>query len=117
MELNITETQNALYVSVSGRFDVHTTGQFAREVIARVADGHPQLFIDLADVDFMDSSALAALVRSLMRTMEVGGSLTVTRLSDAARIALELSRLDLVLTGPIPAVTPPPAMNAIAFAA
>lgn len=83
-------------VAVTGRFDAHGIEDFDRQVVQVIDAVHPHVGIDLSDVEFMDSSALAGLVRTLKATVAYAGSMTLVNVSDAARIILELTRLDAV---------------------
>lgn len=85
-------------VTVTGRFDAHGIDDFDRQVVDVIDAAHPHLGIDLSSVDFMDSSALAGLVRALKATVLYGGSMALVDVSDAVRIILELTRLDAVFT-------------------
>ncbi len=81
---------------ISGRFDAHGIEQFDNSLVNAINAEHPHAVIDLSQVEFMDSSALAGLVRVLKATVAFGGSITLVDPSDAARIILELTRLDAV---------------------
>lgn len=96
--MNVTVSTEAGFVAVAvaGRFDAHGIDEFDRQVVDVIDAAHPHVGIDLSDVDFMDSSALAGLVRTLKATVFHAGSMTLVDVSDAARIILELTRLDAV---------------------
>jgi len=96
VHLTITTEAGTRTVAMSGRFDAHGVGEFDREVVAPIDGDHPHVAVDLSDVEFMDSSALAALVRTLKATVACSGTMTVVGVSDAVRIILELTRLDAV---------------------
>lgn len=96
MHLTITAEADITTVAVSGRFDAHGVDAYDREVIDQIDRQHPHVAVDLSDVEFMDSSALAALVRTLKATVACSGTMTVVGVSDAVRIILELTRLDAV---------------------
>lgn len=96
MQLTVTTAADLVSVQVSGRFDAHGIADFDREVIPLIDAGHPHVTVDLSEVEFMDSSALAALVRTLKATVACEGSMRLAGVSDAARIILELTRLDAV---------------------
>ena len=53
-----------------------------------------RLTVDLSDVDFIDSTALAELVRGMKRARLAGGDLRIARPSETVRVILELTRLD-----------------------
>ncbi len=96
MQVHVTTDPGVVTAAIIGRFDAHGIDRFDREVVALIDDGHAHVIIDLAAVEFMDSSALAGLVRTLKATMTHRGSMTLVDVSDAARIILELTRLDAV---------------------
>ena len=96
MQINVHHHTSLLVAVVEGRFDAHGIDRFHPEVVDQVGATHPNVIIDLSRVEFMDSSALAALVKTLKRTMEHGGSIVLAGVTDAARIILELTRLDEV---------------------
>lgn len=96
MKVTVTTEQGLLTAVVSGRFDAHAIQGFDQGVVNAIDGEHHSVIIDMADVEFMDSSALASLVRALKATIAVGGSVTLVNISDAARIILELTRLDAV---------------------
>ncbi|MDX2026137.1 STAS domain-containing protein [Microcella sp.] len=96
MQVHASTEPGLVAVAISGRFDAHGIDRFDREVIDLISAEHAHVIIDLADVEFMDSSALAGLVRALKATVAHHGSVTLVAVSDAARIILELTRLDAV---------------------
>lgn len=96
MQVQVTTEPGVVVAAISGRFDAHSVEQFDTTVIAAIDADHPHVIIDLADVEFMDSSALSGLVRALKATIAVSGTITLVAVSDAARIILELTRLDAV---------------------
>lgn len=80
-------------VSVAGRFDAHETAGFRAAVEPLLAGYRPQLRLDLGSVLFIDSSALAELLRTQKRAREADGELVLTGLSDPVRVILELTAL------------------------
>ncbi|MDH3306513.1 MAG: STAS domain-containing protein [Acidimicrobiia bacterium] len=94
-----TNIKNDLIIShIEGRFDAHSVATYLTDVADAVTTSTPNVIVDLSGVEFMDSSALAALVTTLKRTMAVGGDLVLAGAGDAARIILELTRLDQVFS-------------------
>jgi anti-sigma B factor antagonist len=80
-------------LSLSGRFDAHETADFRAQFDAIVPPAIA-VDVDLYDVNFIDSSALAELVRGLKHCRQVGGDLRLLRPSSAVRVILELTGLD-----------------------
>jgi anti-sigma B factor antagonist len=96
MHIHVAVDGSFLIVEIDGRFDAHGIDEFDRAVIQRIDDDHNHVIVNLERVEFMDSSALASLVRVLKATVTRSGSITLASVSDSARIILELTRLDAV---------------------
>lgn len=96
MLVNVTKEQGILTAVIDGRFDAHEIHKFDHSLVEEIDSEHNHVILDLAQVEFMDSSALAALVRALKATVAHHGTVTLVHVSDAARIILELTRLDAV---------------------
>jgi len=77
---------------IAGEVDVYSAPQLRERVIQLLADGIPHIIADLRGVDFLDSTGLGALVGSLKRLREQGGSLKLA--TGAGRIP-QLFRLIL----------------------
>ena len=68
-----------------------TLSGFLEEVIDQ---GYRQLLIDMAEVTYLDSSALGALVGSYKKLTERGGTLLLVSPSPLVQRVLQISRLD-----------------------
>lgn len=80
---------------LSGRFDAHESEMVKDTLHAEIDAGRTDLGVDLANVNFLDSSALAILTSGMKRCREAGGDLILLSPSDPVRVILELTRLDL----------------------
>ena len=75
-----------------------------REALAQaVADGSPQIVVDLGDTAFVDSSGLGALVGGLKAARQAGGDLRLAAVSEQVLQVLTLTSLNRVLR-PFPTV-------------
>jgi anti-sigma B factor antagonist len=84
-------------VAINGRFDsrqVHPADQDIRAALEQTAN----LIIDLSDAHFIDSAALALLVRTMNQCRQAGGDLRVCGLQPPVRYVFELTRLDRAFT-------------------
>ena len=81
-------------VRVSGEVDLRTSPQL-REALLRVAQKGPdRLIIDLAEVDYMDSSGVGTMVE-LKRVVERrDGRLVLVNLQPRVRSVFEVTQLD-----------------------
>jgi len=81
-------------IALVGRFDAFETEGYDAVVDPLITEAVPRLTVDLSNVEFVDSSGLAALVRSMKRCREAGGDLTLHDPSEPVTVILELTRLD-----------------------
>ena len=56
------------------------------------------LVLNLAEVPYVDSSAIAVMVEALQRLRRTGGRVCLTDLSPRVRGLLEIARLDAIFT-------------------
>lgn len=91
----ITQEHGSLtVVEIEGRFDAFGV-QAVTDVFNKVAENdQPRLVVDLSRVEFIDSMALATLVKGLKRMREKGGNFALCNLQQAVQIIFELTRLD-----------------------
>jgi anti-sigma B factor antagonist len=79
---------------INGRFDAHQVNQVQQEFDALLATGARFIILDLTGVNFVDSSALAVMVRGMKRCRERNGELLLCGLRQPVRIIFELTRMD-----------------------
>ena len=92
-----TVDHGAAVVFVSGELDLSTAPELSRSLVT-VLDQHPQaLTLDLAGVEFIDSTGLTLLVRTSKRLQEHDGALRLTSPTPPVRRVLELVGLDTLL--------------------
>ncbi|GAH14077.1 unnamed protein product [marine sediment metagenome] len=81
-------------LTLEGRFDAHTVGEVNKWLEEVTSKLPPQVMIDMEAVNFVDSAGLAALVRGMKRSRELGGNLVLHSIRQPVRIIFELTRLD-----------------------
>jgi anti-sigma B factor antagonist len=67
-----------------------------KHIIDQVEQGQDRIVVDLAGVDFMDSSGLAVLISGLRRTNERQGALALVSPTPSVRRVLSITGLDKV---------------------
>ena len=88
---------DAIIVSVRGELDMHNSPQLRLEMLSLLKTAKPRkLVIDLAQVSYMDSSAVAVLVESLKTMHRTGGKVCLLNLQPRVKGILEISRLNAV---------------------
>lgn len=77
MELTVSSRQEGEHtvISVSGEIDVYTAPSLRERLNELVAAGHYDLVVDMAGVEFLDSTGLGVLVGGLKRVRSHGGTL------------------------------------------
>lgn len=84
-------------VEVFGELDLSTAPELSTS-LAPVLEQRPRaLNLDLAGVDFIDSTGLTLLVRTLKRLKDHDGTLLITSPTPAVRRVLEIVGLDTLL--------------------
>lgn len=82
-------------VRLSGEVDLSWSQQVRRVVLDALRHKLP-VGVDLAEVSYIDSSGIAALVEGFQGARADGGRFVLVAISDAVRAVLELARLDRV---------------------
>lgn len=93
---------HAVELRLAGRFDAHEVDTF-RAILSQILDGSgsgpgADVLVSLTEVEFIDSTALAELVKGMKQCRERGGDLILVSPSDPVRVILELTKLDLAFT-------------------
>ncbi len=91
-------TPSTYVVSVTGEIDAFTSPALEQELEWVLGDGASSAVVDLAEVGFMDSTALRVLLKALPRFTKRGGKLVLV--SDDRRVlrTLEITGLDMKFT-------------------
>lgn len=84
-------------LKIEGRLDALEAPDLREAINAQLAIGPTALIIDLADVEFVDSAGLAALVKGMKDSRRNGGDLRiVSPAADDAMRVFKLTRFDKV---------------------
>jgi len=83
-------------VTLAGRLDAGNAQMIKETLMQLINGGAIHLVVDLAQVPFIDSAGLAALVSALKATRRVGGSVLLSGVQPQARTVFSLTMLDQV---------------------
>lgn len=97
MQHETREHGDFLIVGLSGQIDLQSSSEVREVLLAAVSDGKG-VFVDLAMVEYIDSSGVAALVESFQKARNGGQDYTLVSVSESAMRVLQLARLDKVFT-------------------
>lgn len=90
------ERGDVTVVAVKGEVDLFTAPNLKDRIADLVSGGQSRLAIDLAGVEFMDSTGLGVLIGGLKRCKEAGGSLTLVAPPEPVLKVLSITGLDKV---------------------
>jgi anti-sigma B factor antagonist len=101
MQIDVAEHRGAAVVRpAGGRIDLLVAGEFRAALLQLIGAGQRRLVIDLADVQFVDSSGLGALVSALkaLKLVKGGGDIRLANVQPPVVALLEIIRLDRVFS-------------------
>jgi len=85
-------------VSVAGDVDFSTTERLVDKVVEALAAGARTVDVELAAVEFMDSTGIGGLLRIRTRAVDEGATFRLVNCSARLRDILRLTGMDSVLT-------------------
>lgn len=85
-------------IRVVGRLNMIAAPELRDVVVVASRAGKSRLVVDLAGVEFMDSSGLGALIGALKTTRQAGGDLRIAGAGEQVSMVLQLSNVDRILT-------------------
>ena len=88
--LDITDSSGGL--ALSGELDAHTAPLLA-DRLAELPDGDADVVLDIARVEFMDSSGLRVVIDAHQRALDAGRRLVLRHPTSAVQRLLEISGL------------------------
>lgn len=94
---NVRTQDTAMLASVHGEIDLHNSPDLRGQVLRLLDKAKPKkLILNLRDVPYMDSSAIAVLVETLQKIRKTGGSVYLTDLQPRVKGLLEIARLETI---------------------
>ena len=85
-------------VSLKGEVDLYTAPSLKESVADLVSSGRSRIAVDLAGVEFMDSTGLGVLIGALKRCKEAGGSFGLVSPREPVIKVLSITGLDKVFS-------------------
>ena len=80
-----------------GELDLYTASRFRERAVDLVHDARLHLVVDLAAVQFVDSTGLGELVREMNKVRSGGGEMVLRSPTSAVRRSIQIVGLDRVL--------------------
>jgi anti-sigma B factor antagonist len=98
LTLTTREVGDRTIVSVGGEIDVYTAPKLRDKITELVNSGHHALFIDMEDVEFLDSTGLGVLVGGLKKIRAQEGSMALICSQDRLLKIFRITGLAKVFT-------------------
>jgi anti-sigma B factor antagonist len=98
IDFEVTTTDRGIgVVAPHGRLNMVSARRLKDILGELVAGGTSRIVVDMADVSFLDSSGLGALIAGLKSARQAGGDLRIARPTPAVVNVFELTNIDKVL--------------------
>jgi anti-sigma B factor antagonist len=97
MQTSSRQVGDTLVLTVSGRITLGEGNVMLREIVGELADkGHKRIVLNLADVNYIDSSGLGELVKAHTTMRNKGGQLKLASVNKRVNDLLQMTRLSAV---------------------
>ncbi len=96
MAIKSNVVNNIKVLEISGSFDIYTASSVREWLDQKASEIPANIVIDLSDVHFINSTALAILIRGMKQAREQDGDICLCGLQQPVRMVLELTQLDKV---------------------
>ena len=90
---------DAALFRLKGEIDLHSSPDLRTDILAALQNAETKkLILNLAEVPYVDSSAIAVMVEALQKLRKAGGKVCLTNLSVRVKGLLQIARLDSIFT-------------------
>ncbi len=93
MELNVRTESGVAVVDVEGEVDIHGTPHLRDTLTELVKRASAKVVVNMARVNYIDSSGLGVLVGAMKEAGKTGGKLVLAGLTREVRTVFDLTRL------------------------
>jgi anti-sigma B factor antagonist len=96
LQISVRKAAGASVIDLNGELDAYTSPRFREVMLDLIDDGGAKLVISMANVEYIDSSGLGALVGGLKRASERQGKIVIVCTSPQVRKVFEITGLEKV---------------------
>ena len=94
---SVKRSGDAIVAVIAGEIDLHNSPDLRGDLLRFVEEQKPpKLVLNLAQVPYMDSSAIAVLVEILQKMRKTGGKVWLTNLQPRVQGLIEIARLGTI---------------------
>lgn len=88
---------DTIFATIRGEIDLHSSPDLRGTLLGAINKHNPKkVILNLGEVPYMDSSAVAVLVEALQKMRKAGGKICLTHLQPRVKGLLEIARLDSI---------------------
>ena len=87
---------DAAVVVIRGEIDLHNSPDLRNHMLQYLDGSIKHLILNLTQVPYMDSSAIAVFVEALQKLRKIGGKVYLTNLQPRVKGLLEIAKLDSI---------------------
>jgi anti-anti-sigma factor len=97
MDIRADRRNQVSVISITGSVDALTAGEVSAFLTGQIRDGQARIVMDLAQVDFMSSAGLRAILAALKESRQEGGDLRLAAAQPGVDKVLHLSGFTTIL--------------------
>jgi len=94
MRVTINDRDGVTVCGIEGEIDINTAPQFKKAFDRVIKDKKEKIVINMAKVEYIDSSGLATLVELLKNFRKISAKLKLTNLSSKVMSLFEITKLE-----------------------
>jgi anti-anti-sigma factor len=91
MQTNVSSRDNSTVIVLQGRFDFNAHREFRDAVDRALKEGPPEIRVDLAGVEYLDSSALGMLLLLRDKAKVAGKSVSLANARGAVKQVIDIA--------------------------
>jgi len=97
MELSSRIVNNVLIIDVIGEIDIYNSSNIKELIMKKVDDGENKIIINLARVNYIDSSGIGTFISCNSLLAKYKGALIIENVNDSIQKIFRLTQLDSIL--------------------
>jgi stage II sporulation protein AA (anti-sigma F factor antagonist) len=97
MDIQIQESGNAWVMSVKGKLDAVSAGDYEKAVRQLITDGKTRFVVDFAELSYISSAGLRVLLSTAKQLKPKGGVVLFANLQDNVREVFEMTGFSSIL--------------------
>jgi anti-sigma B factor antagonist len=96
VEITTKEHKRVSIITISGRVDSATAGEFESALKSLIETGRTKIILDMVGVEFLSSAALRVMVTARKAVQGAGGDLVIAQPSERVVDTLDIAGLDVL---------------------